>query len=123
MEEIKTVNYKGKDIISIDYSKCGNDQQKVIAIASEAAAIMAKMPLNSALVLINVKNFTFSSEIIQKFKENLVTTKDRRKKQAIIGVDDGLRNFLYHTITRFAHINIPSFNSETEAMEWLVSEE
>ncbi len=121
MDEIKIVQYKGRDIIVIDYSKCGTDVEKVLVVIDELAKVLTQMPVNSALTVTNVQSFSFNTEIINKFKETLVITRDHIKKQAVIGINDSVRKFLYHTITRFAGVNIPAFDSETEAMEWLAS--
>ncbi len=122
MDEIKFENFNGKEILYVDYSNCGKDTQKVIAILDEILRIYKENPTKAYLAVTNVQNFSFDTEVINKFKAVLPTTNQYIKHQAVIGINDAVRRFLYNSITKFTGTNAPIFDTKEEAMEWLVSQ-
>jgi hypothetical protein len=117
MEQVQIEEYKGKKIVSMNFS----DRNKIHEGIAIAKPIIAKFPPDSVLTLTDLTGLVFNSEIIQAFKEFTEHNKPYVKAGAIIGVK-GIQKVAYDAVMRFSHRNIPIFATKQEALDWLVKQ-
>lgn len=86
MERMFRINYNGKSILYIDYSRIGDlkDNDKKIQLIQAATSEYAKYPPKSVLALINVTNLQFDMIILNAFKESQVKTKPYKRKKPLL---------------------------------------
>ncbi|HEX3045698.1 MAG TPA: hypothetical protein VHY08_13155 [Bacillota bacterium] len=96
-------------------------KEELKEIINQSKAYLAKQPLGSALILTNVTNLNFDTEIIKLFMESTTSNKPYVMAGAIVGIS-GLQNIGLNAITRTALREIHSFDTEADAMDWLVQQ-
>jgi hypothetical protein len=94
----------------------------VNALRAEVEAVdreIVKEPADSALLLIDMRNTVASGAAVELFKESAKLTAAHVSRQAVIGVS-GFKRFLADVVARFSGQGMRLFDSEAEAMDWLV---
>jgi hypothetical protein len=117
VKRIQVIDYKGKEIIYLDFSGC--DVNEVFEIIEIAKKIIRVQPLNSVLTLTNVSGTKYNREVIQAMKEFANDNKPFVKAGAVVGID-GLKRIVYDAITRFSERNLPAFDDNEKAKDWLI---
>jgi len=117
VKRIQVIDYKGKEIIYLDFSDCNINE--VFEIIEMAKKIIRVQPLNSVLTLTNVSGTKYNREVIQAMKEFANDNKPFVKAGAVIGID-GLKRIVYDAITRFSERNLPAFDDNEKAKDWLI---
>lgn len=120
-EHFSIINYKGKTIMSVDYSKVAKNKASVLELMATVDQAYEKAAEGSALVLVNVANMQFDMEILNKFKEAQKRYEKKQKKVALVGVS-GLLKAGYNFVIGLTSTNNKAFNSEEEAKEWLIAD-
>jgi hypothetical protein len=122
MERLGTINHKGKPIVRIDFSNFSiRTKEELKELINQSKDYLAKQPLGSALTLTNVTKLNFDTEIIKLFMESTASNKPYVKASAIVGIA-GLLDIGLNAVTRNALREIHSFDTEAEAMDWLVQQ-
>lgn len=80
MNEIRSIFYKEKEIILIDFSNSGMDREKTLAIVARVFPTLSARPKNSVLSLTNVTGMRFDKQILEAFKESVLQVKPYQKK-------------------------------------------
>ncbi len=119
MKRIQIIDYKDKEIIYLDFSDCNVDE--VFEIIEVAKKIIRVQPHNSVLTLTNVTGTKYNREVIQALKEFANDNKPFVKAGAVVGID-GLKRIVYDAITRFSGRNLPAFNDNEKAKDWLTKQ-
>lgn len=122
MEGFSTIIYNEKQIIYLDFSSFIDDKEKAKELIKGATVEYTKYPLNSVLVLVNVTNLRFNSEVMNIFKEEQDKSAPFEKKVAVFGMNS-LQRIAYNFVTRSNGDAVKSFDTELEAKNWLASEE
>jgi len=117
VKRIQVIDYKGKEIIYLDFSDC--NVSEVFEIIEIAKKIIRVQPLNSVLTLTNVSGTKYNREVIQAMKEFANDNKPFVKAGAVVGID-GLKRIVYDAITRFSERNLPAFDDNKKAKDWLI---
>jgi hypothetical protein len=122
---LSIINYKGKEIIYLDYSGFANDKttqkENTLKLVRGATEEYMKHPLNSILAIVNVENFLFDMDVLNAFKSESAKYGPYEKKVAMIGLK-GLVKAGYNFVVGLTKKNYKICNSEIEAKEWLVSD-
>jgi len=118
---IRSILYKGKEIIVIDFSEFGADKEKTLATIAQVFPTLSARPKNSVLTLTNVNGMRFDKEVLDAFKESVMQVKPYQKKAAVIGLK-GIQRAAYSIITMMTSDITKAFDSEAEAKEWLVTD-
>lgn len=127
MEGLSKINYKGKEIIRIDYSSFSDDKanqkQKTLQLLAAANEEYAKHPKNSVLAMGVYNNFSFDMDVLSALKKGQNEFGSYTKKSAIVGVK-GLLKAGYNFVIGLTNNNnnAKAFESEQEAKDWLVSD-
>ena len=113
------ITYKGKLIFYMDFSHCSKaaDIKKVI---SESLPFIRSQPPATVLTLSDITGMSFTQEIKDLFNEFIEGNKPFIKASAVTGLN-GLQ-LIFNGLLRVTHRDINSFNSDTEAKEWLISQ-
>ena len=120
MENIgaRFIKYKDKEIFVVNLTGCKPDG--VVQVVNQAKQIIRKQPLGTVLILTVVTNANFSSDVIEVMKEFAAGNKPYVKASAIVGLS-GLHKAIYTMVTKFSGRDIPTFDNEEKAKDWLIS--
>jgi hypothetical protein len=119
VKRVQVIDYKDKEIIYLDFSDCNVDE--ILEIIEMAKKIIRVQPLNSVLTLTNVSGTRYNREVIQVMKEFANDNKPFVKAGAVVGID-GLKRIVYDAIMRFSERNMPAFDDNEKAKDWLVKQ-
>ena len=111
--------WKGSRVMYCDFSNFKSD---VAALREEVEAVdreITREPKESVLLLIDMRNTVASGQAVDLFKESAKLTTPYVRKQAVIGVS-GFKRFLADVVARFSGQGMRLFDSEAEAMDWVV---
>jgi len=111
--------HKGTQYFLADYSQFGRDVEGLRAEVDSGDAIIEKQPLDSVLVLVDLRNTVTSSQVVSMMKESATRTKGRVQKTAIIGVG-GIQRILAAAVARFSREPLSLFDTIEDARDWLV---
>jgi hypothetical protein len=117
----KWIEYKGKKILYQDYR--GLTGPEAIEAIELAARMMTECPTR-LLFMSNVEGMVITSQFMARSKELGRQVFDRKtEKTAMIGIT-GLKRIFYEAYLHFINNKnkkMATFETEAEAMEWLVS--
>jgi hypothetical protein len=119
MDRIEFINYKDKKILFLDFSNL--EPKEALDIISKSKGIIAQMPQNSVLTLVNVKNTRFDAELANAFKEYTANNKPFVKAGAIYGLS-GFQKVVYNAVMKFSGRKLPVFEELEKAKDWLVEQ-
>lgn len=111
--------YKGARVMYCDFANFKSDVNALRAEVEAADRDIIKEPAASALILVDLRNTVASGPAVDLFKESAKLTNSHVKKQAVIGVS-GFKRFLADVVARFSGQGMRLFDTEAEAMDWLV---
>jgi len=123
MEGYSEITYKEKTICYSNYSIYANQKEKMMELLKFEESQWVKHPQNSILALINVTNISFDMETLNKFKENIARTAPYEKKMALVGITGLLKTAYNFVFGLTPNQKEKAFDTEEEALEWLVREE
>ncbi len=115
----RLIEHKGRKIFVRDFSHLSGDE--TADLNSHMTDEMLRRGSQDALLLINVTGCTFSKESIGRIKTDVTRSNECLKKVAVVGVKGILRVF-FRTVSKFFMKDSKSFVTETEGLDWLVSE-
>lgn len=119
MDRIHYIDYKGKTIVSINFSNChARDIQPVI---DEAKKIIAHQTPGSVLTLINVSEMMFDKKTKEIMKDLASHNRLFAKAEAVIGAS-GILKVIYDAITADKKNKIKIFDTATAAKDWLAEQ-
>lgn len=119
MERINYLDYKGKTIIYIDFSK--SSPQETQLVISEIKKIVAHQTPGSVLTLINVENMLFDKNTKQIMQSLAAHNRLFAKAGAVIGAV-GILRVIYDTISADKKNKIKSFDTKEAAKDWLAEQ-
>ena len=127
MEQVKWISHKGKDILFGGYNgiKDQDEYKRLIALATELSIKeinkRCKEPINSTLMLVDLRDSVISAETVSAFKENAKRIHPYIKKSAVLGIH-GVRKILLESIIWFSGLDAKPFEDMEKAKDWLVEE-
>lgn len=116
---IQFTNYKGKQILAVDFSCC--TATEVAEVARAVPEVVTAQPRASVLILSDYTGASLDQEALRVLKESAVFDKPYVKKSAWIGTESFPEVFRQNMKT-FSRREFPVFNSRDEALEWLAAE-
>jgi hypothetical protein len=122
MERFTTLMHQGKLIVRLDFSNLSIfTKTELNELIDRFKAFLATKPLGSILTLTNVTKMNFDKEILNAFIESMANSKPYVKAGAVVGIA-GLQTIGLSAVTRNALREIHSFDTEAQALEWLVEQ-
>lgn len=116
---LKKINHQGKEILYVDYRGCKNEEEMIeILLEAQKTVIEDNKPY---LQLTNLSNSYPTYNYISKAKQVAKETPKIAIKRAIVGIDSPARRVLlkgYNLIV--GGKGLQPFNTEAEALDWLV---
>ena len=120
---VKWIDYKGKQVLYVDCRKATS--KEFIALLREADANCRASP-NKVLYLGNIADAGVSREVMQEIKDiSDKMARKKLKKLAVVGVK-GVKGILMDAtaaIVGKSGVPVRSFETDGEALEWLVEEQ
>lgn len=120
MERISFVNYNGKKILYLNFSN-SRQPQELIGSIDEAKLLVAKQQLKSLLVITDVSDSLFPSELVNAMKDLAKHNAPYVKASAIIGIT-GLKKYIFNTVLQLTGRKITAFDDLFSAKNWLVQQ-
>ena len=118
-ERIRFIDYKGKQILLVDFSNCpAKDVEKITRAVPDHVTVQ---PRGSVLVLTDFSGAAFDRDALRAMKETAVFDKPFVKKSALIGTESLPRDF-YEDMTRFSRRELPIFKTREETLAWLAAD-
>jgi predicted transcriptional regulator len=115
--------YEEKRILYIDLSNLRGDVHKFDAELTETVATIGQkiyeQPLNSVLVLVDLRNTDLTQKANALLTERIKDTKKYVLRTAVVGLT-GIRKVFLDYFAMLASSETGSFEEHESAMEWLV---
>ncbi len=120
MERVRFLEHAGKKVLFLDFTNC--TPEDVLEIMEECRRIVTAQPYDSVLTLSDFSGGTFSRAAVQRMKEVAVYDRPHVRRAAIVGLES-MPKALYKGILDFSRRDFWAFDSNEEALAWLVEEE
>jgi hypothetical protein len=117
---VQTINHLGKRIFLLDFSKLKTEDE-IKSVIEESKSIIRQQALGTSICLANIDDMHFNNQIKDLFLDFVKGNKPYMKASAIVGVT-GLKQILFNGIMKISGRDVKSFDNETKAKEWLVSQ-
>lgn len=105
-----------KRILHLNFSNA--KVQDVLMAIDHAMPIIASHAPESLLILTDVSDARFDTEVGNRLKEFTSHNKPYVRASAVIGVT-GLKKIMFDAINRFSGRNLRAFDNKHEAISWL----
>ena len=119
----KWIEQLGKRIIYIDLSNFGGNDLAVDTELSETVSTigqeMYSQPLNSVLVLVDLRNTIITREVQKLISARIADTQKYIRKTAVVGLS-GIRGIFLDYFARVAGSDTVGFDNPESAIEWLL---
>jgi hypothetical protein len=115
----KWIEYNGKRIFYQDFSGLFYNGAAVIAELDEVQEIVIKEPMDSVLVLTDLRDTQVGGDVLSAMNTASARTKDHVHKTAVLGVM-GVKRTLGDMLSRLTGQPLMYFDNEIEAREWLI---
>ena len=116
------IEYKGRRIFYQDFSKHFYNSAAVKAELAEVQKIVTSEPLNSVLVLSDMRDTNVGSDLLPAMNAASAATKDYVRKTAVLGVA-GMKRKLADLLTALTGQPLKYFDDIESAKLWLVEED
>lgn len=120
MDRIRFIEHRGHRILVLDYSDIRDPQQALEAIEA-GRRLVATQPPRSLLLMTIVRGARYNADVLQAMKNLAAHNAPFVKASAIVGLS-ALHRAAYRTVLLFTRRNIPAYETEQEAMDWLVDQ-
>ncbi|MDA3929720.1 MAG: hypothetical protein PF541_12255 [Prolixibacteraceae bacterium] len=117
MKKPEIINYKGVDIIYLNFSNM-RKVEEIIQLENEGAELIQKQKFNSAITLTNMDGMFFNNEIRNHFSKVVKDNTPFVKASAVTGLN-GLISIMYKSFIKLTGRNINLFKTKDEALEFL----
>ncbi|NWG08587.1 MAG: hypothetical protein HXY35_18060 [Chloroflexi bacterium] len=115
------IEYKGKKIFYQDFSKNFYNSAAVKAELEEVQEIVKAQPLDSVLVLTDMRDTNIGSDLLPIMNEASAATKAYVHKTAVLGVT-GIKRKLADLLTALTGQQLKYFDDIEAAKRWLAEE-
>lgn len=115
------IEHKGKRILYQDFSKLFYNSTAVKSELSEVQQIVTAQPLNSVLVLTDLRDTNIGSDVLPAMNAASAATKDHVRKTAVLGVT-GMKRKLADLLTALTGQPLKYFDDMEMAKNWLAEE-
>jgi len=116
-EKIRFIQYEGKKILHLDFSRCKADE--ILNTITKAKKVIATHPERSLLTLTDVTDARFSDAVAQEMKAFTAHNRPYVRAAAVVGVT-GLKRIIFEAVIAFSGRKISTFDSIEKAKQWLI---
>ncbi len=114
----KLLTYKEKIVFVHDYSNLAGDEYANAILENAKAAGAEKA--DSRLVLIHATNTVVNKNVMKTYKVLAKKTSSKLSRTAVVGAT-GIQKVFISTIVKLFKLNVRSFDTRDDALEWLTS--
>lgn len=97
---VSTISVSGKSIIHVD---CANISMKnkgeIISLLQQASKMVASRPAKSVLIITDLTNLGFDTEVFEAFKQYAASNTPYVKASALVGLS-GLQKIMFNTVKK-----------------------
>ena len=111
----------GKRVLYLNYAGFKSDADGLRIEVEAADGVICSQPPHSVLALADVRDTVATAAVVDMFKHSATRTKPHVAKMALIGIH-GLKRFLAAMVARVSGQQMRAFDSEDEALAWLIGE-
>ncbi len=119
MDKINYIDYKGKTILYINFSKC--HPRDIQPIIEEAKKVAAHQSPGTVLTLTNVADMMFDKKTNDKMKDLATHNHLFTKAEAVIGAT-GVLKVIFDAIVLSGKGKVKLFDDMLSAKEWLAGQ-
>jgi hypothetical protein len=116
---LRFVHHKGQVIFVVDFSHC--KAKEILALLDQVKQIVARHAPGSMLTFADFTGAEIDKAVATRMKEVLVKDRPFVKRSAWIGAESVPHQY-YENIKSFSQREFPVFETQEEAMDWLVAE-
>ena len=120
MERTRFIEHQGHRILLLDYSDIQRGEEAVAAIQESMEVVRTQRP-GSLLVMTVVRGARYNAAVLQALKELAAHNAPYVKASALVGMG-GLHRIAYQAVILFSRRTIQTFDSEEQALDWLVQQ-
>jgi len=120
MERIRFEQHQGKQILIVDVSNFSKVEES-IAVLNKAREVIGTQAPKSMLLITNVANSHYDPQAVDAIKKYSAFATPYLKASSVVGVG-GIKRVVYQAILRLTGRNIPNFDTEEQAKEWLAAQ-
>jgi hypothetical protein len=121
MERIRFIDHKGQRILVLDFSGI-RDSDEALRTIEQAKREVARHPLGSLRIATLVREARYNSATLQGLKELAASNAPYVRASAVVGMSP-LHRIAYQAVMLFSRRKIPTFEQETDALDWLVQQD
>jgi hypothetical protein len=115
------IEYNGKKIFYQDFSKLFFNSAAVKAELDEVQKIVKAQPLDSVLVLTDMRDTNVGSDLLPAMNAASAATKDHVRKTAVLGVT-GIKRKLADLLSSMTGQPLKYFDDAESAKKWLAED-
>jgi hypothetical protein len=120
MERVRFEQHQGKQILIVDVSNFDKVEESITVLTKAREVIGAQAP-KSLLLITNVANSHYDPQAVDAIKKYSAFATPYLKASAVVGVG-GIKRVVYQAIIRLTGRNIPNYETEAQAKDWLVGQ-
>lgn len=121
MERVRFINYRGRDILFMDYSDL-QDPAEIIQHIERAKELAAQQPENSVLGLVYLRDANLTSQVKEAMSQAAVHNKPYIIASAVVGMS-AVQRLVYEAIRLFSkRENFHTFDDLAPAKDWLLQQ-
>jgi hypothetical protein len=122
MADFYEFNYKGKKILCLDIADLQiSDKPELYKLIANAKHTISQSPLKSVLIITNVKDTRFDTEIANLIKEYTNDNTPYIKSSCVVGIS-GWQKVIFTAIKTVTGRHFHLADTMDEAKEWLVNQ-
>ncbi|HEX6535621.1 MAG TPA: hypothetical protein VF041_13575 [Gemmatimonadaceae bacterium] len=119
MDRIRFIRHRDHRILVYDFNDI-TDADEVLPHLDRADELVRGEAPGSVLVLVCVRNLRFNTRSVSRLKVTVERNRPYVRASAVVGMS-GLHKLVYLGFVRIARRDIPAFDDEEAAKDWLVS--
>ena len=119
-ERIRFVDHHGQQILLVDVTNC--TPAEMIEIGRLVPSYVSSEPRGSVLLLADFTGSKFDKSAVETLKQATVFDRPHIKRSAWVGTE-GMPKVFYDNLKAFSQLDLPTFRTREEALDWLVAEE
>jgi hypothetical protein len=122
MKGISTFNFKGKEIFLMDVSHFKlHERAEFKKHVEHAKQVIQVQPLKSVLIITDITDTNFDTDIVNTFKEYAKHNNPFIKSSALVGLS-GMQKVIFFAVKTFTGRDFYIAKDFTDAQEWLIQQ-
>jgi hypothetical protein len=120
MDRIRFIEHRQRRILYYDLRDL-LDPEAALPLLDRAEELVREEIRDSVLVLMCVKNLRFNTRSVARLRAHVEHNRPYVRASAVVGME-GLHKPIYFGVVKLTRRNIPAFDDEGAAKEWLVAQ-